>query len=285
VKAALEAGGHQVWLDRSDIRCGVLLREELHQAIQKSSAVILLWSKAAAQSRWVTTEILTAFHLDRFIVPCALDPTPLPQFLGADVYLDFRKKRADGLRQLCARIGEVPKHANPLPPFLSFKPPELELAMTEVWRLQAKELDLLGAGDTAGCAKVHAAVERKLKSFPRSWRLHSIVLNLTGYHYKNAFQLKFRDHLRAGRRPDEALLRKAEWHFFQSLLANPVDYSALNGVGSILVNLRELNAAEFFVRRAITLAERDGADYAAARQDLERILYFKRQSTRANTTP
>lgn len=63
VEAALTAGGFNVWLDDSDIRVGVLLGKELLKAIEASRAVVLIWSEAAKNSAWVTTEILAAFHL------------------------------------------------------------------------------------------------------------------------------------------------------------------------------------------------------------------------------
>jgi hypothetical protein len=48
----------------------------------------------------------------------------------------------------------------------------------------------------------------------------------------------------------------------------------LNGVGSILSLERELDAAEFFVRRAIELAGGSG-HYPEADDDLKNILHFK----------
>ena len=80
IEEALEDDGLQVWLDHSEIRLGALLRRELQTAIKNSHILILLWSKAAAKSRWVAAEVLTAFHLDRFIVACVYDNTPLPYF-------------------------------------------------------------------------------------------------------------------------------------------------------------------------------------------------------------
>src|SRR5215475_1599289 len=77
VEAALDVAYYDPWLDRSDIRVGALLGKELKQAIKASRAMVLIWSKAAAASRWVATEVLTAFHLDRFIVPCVLSATEL----------------------------------------------------------------------------------------------------------------------------------------------------------------------------------------------------------------
>ena len=51
IEALLEEDGLKVWLDKSEIRLGVLLRKELQTAIKKSRVLILLWSKVAAKSR------------------------------------------------------------------------------------------------------------------------------------------------------------------------------------------------------------------------------------------
>jgi thymidine phosphorylase len=73
VEAALAAGRFDVWLDDSDIRVGVLLGKKLLKAVEASRAVVLIWSEAAKNSAWVTTEILAAFHLNRFILSYTLD--------------------------------------------------------------------------------------------------------------------------------------------------------------------------------------------------------------------
>src|SRR5436309_3138120 len=78
---ALEAGGFRPWIDHADVHFGRLLRNELQTAIGSSRVVALIWSRTAAASRWVISEILMAFHLNRFIIPCVIDHTPLPQFL------------------------------------------------------------------------------------------------------------------------------------------------------------------------------------------------------------
>ena len=80
LEEGLEAGGLSVWLDNSEGRLGVLLANELQAAIRDARVVVLLWSSHAA-TRWIASEWLTAFHLGRFIIPCTLDETPLPQCL------------------------------------------------------------------------------------------------------------------------------------------------------------------------------------------------------------
>ena len=91
IEKALEAEGLSVWLDDSEIRYGVLLGSQLRDSIRDAKAMILLWSSDAAASRWVATEWLTAFHVGRFIVPCSLDDTSLPQCLQTSLRLPIRR--------------------------------------------------------------------------------------------------------------------------------------------------------------------------------------------------
>jgi len=58
IEAALHGAGFDVWLDRSDIRVGVLLGKELQDAIAASRPVVLLWSEAAKASPWMTSETI-----------------------------------------------------------------------------------------------------------------------------------------------------------------------------------------------------------------------------------
>jgi len=103
IEEALEADGLSAWLDDSEIRLGVLLGEELQNSIRAARLLVLLWSKAAAASRWVATEWLTVYHVGRFSAPCALDSTALPQCLQSAVRLRIRRVTAAS-----SRISPVP---------------------------------------------------------------------------------------------------------------------------------------------------------------------------------
>jgi len=76
----------------------------------------------------------------------------------------------------------------------------------------------------------------------------------------------------AGRFPQDALLLQGERLFFDTLFLNPNDYAALNGLGNILLFQGELDAAEFFVRRAIACADEVGFDFDDAKHDLGLII-------------
>jgi TIR domain len=277
IERTLEKDGHDVWLDHSDIRLGVLLREELHSVIRKSRAIVLVWSKAAAASRWVAAEILVAFHLKRFIIPCVVDNTSLPQLLDNTVYLNFPANEKNALRNLRREIPTVPKTANTFSKVMSSQSADLQQAIQLIAHGQAVELERLEQRDLKGAREMHTVVDTAMKKAEKAWRLDLMILNLAGYRRKNACMLKHWDAIQAGRPPKDSLLRRAERFFFAALFVNPTDYAALNGLGSILILERELEAAEFFIRRAIAFAKKKKINYTAAEHDLALITYYKTQ--------
>jgi Flp pilus assembly protein TadD len=95
---------------------------------------------------------------------------------------------------------------------------------------------------------------------------------MAGYQRKNAYLGKYWDAIQAGQAPKDSLLEQAERYFFKVLCFKPFDPSSLNRLGSVLILELELDAAEFFVRRAIELA---GGRYPNAENDLKLVLYYK----------
>jgi tetratricopeptide (TPR) repeat protein len=275
IQAKLEAGGFGVWLDSSDIHLGALLRSELHGALEKSRAVVLLWSKPASKSRWVAAEILTSFHMDRFIVPCVVDETPLPQFLGSSVHLDLRRGENGALNHLVSAVGEAPAHANPIPPLMAAATVQLDGTIGMLSTAQQHVTSALLRGDIDQADQMQRKIDPAMKQAERAWKYERMIHVLGGYHRKNAYMVKHWAAMQAGVEVQDPLLEKAERCFFEALFVDPLEVSAINGLGSILILERELDAAEFFVRRAIALSEREGIDYSAARHDLEIILRFK----------
>jgi hypothetical protein len=126
IEAALNAGGFDVWLDDSDIRVGVLLGKELLKAIEASRAVVLIWSEAGKNSAWVTTEILAAFHLNRFILSYTLDATEFSQLLSRSIHGDLRKERQAALTKLVQDVKRAPRSRNEFWGVKAYQPPELE---------------------------------------------------------------------------------------------------------------------------------------------------------------
>jgi len=87
------------------------------------------------------------------------------------------------------------------------------------------------------------------------------------------------DAIQAGRAPADPLLNQAEARFFETLSIDPTDPSGLNGLGSVLILERELDAAHFFVEAAIKAAKAQGmSTYPAAEQDLRLIDYYRKST-------
>ena len=144
----------------------------------------------------------------------------------------------------------------------------LEATLRSIVQGQQAVTDRLDRRDTAAARELHALVEGAVAEARQAWPLEPEVLNLAGYHHKNAYMLDHWAAIQAGRPPRDSLLNAPSAASSRRCLVDPDDCSALNGLGSVLVFERELDAAEFFIGRALALAEAQGMDYAAARHDL-----------------
>jgi tetratricopeptide (TPR) repeat protein len=275
---ALHDDGLKAWIDHADVRYGALLRNALQSAIRKCRVLVLVWSEAASNSRWVMAEMFTALHSGRFIIPCVLDSTPLPQFLQNTAWLDRRRDKASLGKKLCAEIRRSPRGGNKFAPFMAAANREVDDVVISLARAQAAELEAL-LGDRAKAAKLHEAVDAALKVVEKAFPFQPMILSIAGYHRKNAYLGRHWDAIQAGQAPKDPLLEEAEHYFFKVLGFKPFDPSSLNGLGSVLLLERELDAAEFFVRRAIKL---QGGHYPEAERDLGVILYYKARSEGPN---
>lgn len=276
LEKALESTGLRVWLDYAEIRLGALLGKELQDSIRASHVLLLLWSRDAASSRWVTCEWLTAFHLNRYIVPCVLDDTPLPQCLQEIVFLRTRRVTASVVERLVRAVREAPSSSNALAPVIRSESSEVGKVIARIGRDQQAILGQLPpAGKLAKAAQMQAHLDHVVDKALQKWPLEPMIVNLAGYHLKNAYMIKYWDAIQAGRAPDDRLLDRAEKRFFKTLELDPTDYSSLNGLGNILMFRRDLDAAEFFHLAAIAQADRENVDYQEAENDLALVRRFK----------
>jgi hypothetical protein len=163
---------------------------------------------------------------------------------------------------------------------MAYESPELRQTIDKIVLQQRKVTDALGQNSVILAGMHQKMADVDMGAALGRWPLEVMVLNLAGYHQKNAYMVKHWQAVQAGRGPADPLLLEAERRFFDALFVDPSDYSALNGIGSVLFLERELDAAEFFVRRAIALAKRDGLRYDAAEGDLRQILLYKAKQGR-----
>ena len=271
VEKRLERASLAAWLDRSEIHVGALLRDELHDAIRQSRTFILLWSKAASGSRWVAAELITSVLLRRFVIACALDETPLPQFLRGTIWIDLRRSQTAQLETLCRAVENAPARPSALPPAMSAQSPELQKELNQVISRQAREMAALNDWKIAAARKLHSQVDTAVRRMEKRWRFDVQVQKVAAYHRKNAYMIKHWDAINGGQAPNDPLLLRAEQLFFKTLFLNPLDYEALNGLANIVFFEDEQRAAAFFNDNAIRLAQRAGVDYVEAKQDRELI--------------
>jgi len=278
IEQAFNAAGFDAWLDNSDLGLGVQLRAELYDSIRDSRAMVLVWSEPASRSRWVSAEILTAFHMHRYILPCVTDDTPLPQFFGHLVYLDLRTAGDVGLQRLVKAAEDAPESANPLPPFVAAPSPELIRAGDRLARGQARVNDAVGKRQLKAAARVQRTLDPQMADAERQWPSDLTILNLGGYHRKNAYMIEHWEAIQAGRPPKDPILLEAERRFFEAALVNPKDLSAINGLASVLIFELELDVATFFNERALAMAKAEGVSYDDAEQDKALSAWMRQQA-------
>lgn len=94
LKLKLEKMGIDAWTDVDRLRVGDDWRQEIDDAIRKSSAVIAVMTPRAKESEYVTYEWAFAWGGGVKVVPIMLKPTQLHPRLESLQYLDFTNRRA-----------------------------------------------------------------------------------------------------------------------------------------------------------------------------------------------
>jgi hypothetical protein len=79
----------EVWVDHNGIRGGDNLPDEIGKALEWCNILVLVWSKDASDSYWVKLEYTNAVSLQKKIIPCLLDKTPLPSILASNAYINI----------------------------------------------------------------------------------------------------------------------------------------------------------------------------------------------------
>ena len=81
IERALQAKSFSVWRDNASLHAGEKWPKRLGEAIAGVNALVLLWSKAAANSEFVELEWNIALALRKPVLPYVLDTTTLPPTL------------------------------------------------------------------------------------------------------------------------------------------------------------------------------------------------------------
>jgi tetratricopeptide (TPR) repeat protein len=294
IKQDLIGNKISVWIDQGELLAGQLLVGKIQVAIKKTTNFVLLWSRKASRSRWVNSEWNAAWHLEKNIIPCTLDKEPVPPFLLGVLSCTFAGSYKKGIQELLTAL--VPK-----------KPPasgerrtrrlgdtrakkdgllQLDKIMSadhlnvDIFSGQERVLNALDAGRLSAAKSEQKGLDAKVGEALRKQADDAEMLSLAAYHKKNAFQIKHWNELQSRMYPKDKLLDEAETLFYKSLAIEPDNPGAVNGLGSVLALRGDIDAAEFFVRRAIDLANKQGIDYGYAKEDLATIQRLKRERTR-----
>lgn len=272
IKQDLIKNGIAVWIDEGELHAGHPLIARIQEAIKNAANFVLLWSKRASRSRWVNAEWNAAWHLEKNIIPCTLDTEPVPLFLYDVIRCTFSGAYKKGIEELLSALTakKQPKRkARPAQPQFSL--------IKDIYNGQERLLNALSTGNLKDAKMEQKDLDDKVQTGLNEKPNNAELLNLAAYHKKNAFQIEHWDDLQSKRYPKDKLLDEAESLFYKSLAIEPDNPGAVNGLGSVLALRGDLDAAEFFVRRAIDLAKKQGMDYAAAKDDLATIQQLKEE--------
>ena len=263
---------HEVWIDHVKLHGGDPLLLEIQRAIENSDSLILLWSAPAKASRYVRMEWESALILPKALIPCRLDDAELELFLKRLLWIDFRASYDTGLSRLRDSLGQpaYPQH----PPRETTKPrDDVRTLVNRISGKQYELLDYLDQNQVAVARALQFALDKEIEEALAREEEDPSIFALAGYHYKNAYMIENWDAVRVGEAPPSELLEKAEGYFHRALAIEPNDPSAWNGIGNVLLFRRDLDAAEFFIKKAIEMEPR----YAAAKQDLLLIEQLRKQ--------
>lgn len=101
-----------VWVDQWELHVGDSLIAKIQMAIQQSSALIVVLSKASVASEWCKKELnaglIRELEEKRVVVlPLLLEDCEIPLFLRDKMYADFRTNFDRGLSQVLESISRV----------------------------------------------------------------------------------------------------------------------------------------------------------------------------------
>ena len=105
----LVAEGSGVWFDKWEIAPGDSIVGKINDGLARTTHALVLWSKNAAASRWVESELAAALARANEdgsvrIIPVVLDDTPLPPLLKPLRHIKCAEATDDVLREIVAAV-------------------------------------------------------------------------------------------------------------------------------------------------------------------------------------
>ncbi len=103
-----------VWVDTWELNVGDSILNRVQEAIQESSALLIVLSKASVASEWCKKELSAGLmrELDEkrvVVLPVLVEDCEIPVFLREKMYADFRKDFKSGLKLLVEAVARVTK--------------------------------------------------------------------------------------------------------------------------------------------------------------------------------
>jgi len=109
--AHLVKNNTHVWVDRWELTIGDSIIQKVQDAIQESSALLVVLSKSSVQSEWCKQELTSGLlkQLENkkvFVLPVLLEDCEIPLFLQDKLYADFRTNFDDGLNAVLEGVAK-----------------------------------------------------------------------------------------------------------------------------------------------------------------------------------
>ncbi|UZA68214.1 toll/interleukin-1 receptor domain-containing protein [Pseudomonas viridiflava] len=100
-----------LWIDRWELRAGDSIINQVQEAVEGSSALLIMLSKASVESEWCKKELTAGLfrELDEkrvVTIPVLLDDCKIPIFLKDKMYADFRTDFDAGMSALLESVAQ-----------------------------------------------------------------------------------------------------------------------------------------------------------------------------------
>lgn len=125
-----------VWVDRWELSIGDSIIEKIQDAIDESSALLVVLSQSSVTSEWckkeLTSGLLKELEEKRvFVLAVLLDDCEIPLFARGKLYADFRSSFDDGLTVILEGVAKITN-----PNLARFKEPDYHIDHAMDWAVK-----------------------------------------------------------------------------------------------------------------------------------------------------